>query len=84
MIITFFLTIVYNFVAGILSLVPSGHLPAQISSAILYFWGIGNSFSYVFPVATLLEALLLVVGFELALLVWHILNWLLRKIPGIQ
>jgi len=84
MISTFFLTILYGFVSLITNFLPTGNLPSEISTAIDYLWAIGNSFSYVIPIDTLLQALLLVLAFDLALLLWHFINWIIRKIPGMQ
>lgn len=37
--------------------------------------------STVFPVATILSILALVVSVEIAILLWHGVNWLIRRIP---
>lgn len=84
MITTFFLSIINSFVGLLLNLLPTGSLPSGISTAISYFWAIVNSFSYVFPVSTLLAAFLVLLAFDLAVLLWHLLQWILRKIPGVQ
>jgi len=81
MIVTVFLNFVDLFISGLLGFLPTGYLPSGIESAILYFWGALNSFSYIFPVATLLEALLFVLAFDLALLLWHLVQWLIKRIP---
>lgn len=84
MITSFFLYIFYSFVGLLLSILPTGHLPATMQNAFAFFLGAANAFSYVFPVATLLQALLAVVAFDGAVLVWHFINWIIRKIPGMQ
>jgi len=84
MISTFLLTLLNNFVTGILGFLPSGSLPQGLINAILYFWGALNAFSYIFPVSTLLAALLILLAFDGAVLLWHIIQWIIRKIPGMQ
>jgi len=84
MITTFLLTILFNFLNFLLSLLPVGVLPTAIATAVGYFWGVLNSFSFVFPVGALLGALLLVLSFDIAMLLWHIIQWVIRKIPFMQ
>jgi len=84
MISTFFLTIFYSFVGFLLVLLPSGHLPAVMTSAFSYFVGVANLFSFVVPVDTLLAAALVILLFDGAIIVWHFINWVIRKIPGMQ
>jgi len=84
MIITFLLTIFNTFVGFLLSFLPSGNLPTVISNAFTYFVGVMNAFTYVFPVVTLFQAFALVVAVDLAILLWHFINWVIRKIPGMQ
>jgi len=84
MITTFLLTIFNTFVGFLLGLLPSGNLPEVIISAFAYFVGVMNSFSYVIPVATLFQAFALVVAVDLAIMLWHFINWIIRKIPGMQ
>jgi len=84
MITTFFLYIFNAFVNFLVSFLPSGNLPTEIAGAFAYFIGIMNSFSYVIPVATLFQAFAVVVAVDLAIMVWHFINWIIRKIPGMQ
>jgi len=84
MISTFFLIIFNAFIGALLFILPAGNLPVEITSAFAYFVGVMNSFSYVIPVATLFQAFALVVAVDLAILVWHFINWVIRKIPGMQ
>jgi len=74
----------YSFASFILGLLHSGTLAQGIIDAIQYFWGVLNSFSYIFPVGTLLAALLIVLAFDLAVMAWHFLQWIIRKIPGMH
>lgn len=84
MISTFFLSIFYSFVSFLVGFLPTGTLPASIASSFAYFMGLVNSFSYFVPVATLLQAALLVLAFDGALFLWSFINWIIRKIPGMQ
>jgi len=84
MISTFFLSTFNSFVGLLLGLLPTGHLPADVATAITYFWYVVNSFSYVFPVGALLSALLVILAFDLAMLLWKMINWIIKKIPGMQ
>jgi len=84
MIVTVILNIAYLFLTGLVAILPQGNLPPQIGGAVLYFVGILNSFSYVIPVATLFEAFAVIVGVDIAILLWHFLNWVIRKIPGMH
>jgi len=84
MISTAILTFLNSFLQFLLGFLPSGSLPTEIATAINYFVGIVNSFSYVIPVATLFQAFAVVVSVDVAILLWHLFNWVIRKIPGMQ
>ena len=84
MISTFFLTSFYGLIALLLGFLPTGFLPSGVAQGINYFWGVVNTFSYIIPLDTMLQALLLVFAFDFAILLWHFINWVIRKIPGMQ
>jgi len=84
MILTFILSLFFGLIGLLASALPTGHLPAIMTTAFAYFFGVANTFSYVVPVATLMQALIVVVAFDGAILVWHFINWIIRKIPGMQ
>jgi len=84
MIATFFLSIFNSLIGGLLGLLPVGHLSGEIGAAISYFVSVANAFSYVVPVATLLQAVALILIVDGAILAWHFINWVIRKIPGMQ
>jgi len=84
MITTFLLYIFNAFVGFLISFLPSGNLPIEITNAFTYFVGIMNAFSYVIPVATIFQAFALVIAVELAIMLWNFINWVIRKIPGMQ
>jgi len=84
MITTFLLTLFNNFIVGLLNLLPTGHLPVEITTAFAYFFAVLNAFSFVVPVDTLLQAAGVVLVFDGAMLIWYFVNWIIRKIPGMQ
>lgn len=84
MISTFFLTIFYLFLNTIVGFLPAGHLPAAITTALTYFVGVANSFSFIIPVDTLLQAALVILAFDGAMLLWYLINWVIKKIPGLH
>jgi len=84
MITTFLLSLLNAFLGFLLGLLPVGSLPIQFTEAVNYFVGILYSFSYIFPVTTLVAALLVYLVFDGVVLLWHLLQWVIRKIPGMQ
>jgi len=84
MISTFFLTVLNAFVSLLLDILPTGAFSSGFQSAISYFMGVLNSFSYIFPVAALVEALAVALVFDGAILFWHLIQWVIRKVPGMQ
>jgi len=84
MITSFFLSVFYGFINLIVGFLPTGSLPVGITTAFAYFMGVVNSFSYVVPIDTLLQAALVILAFDGALILWHFINWIIRKIPGMQ
>lgn len=84
MIATLFLNFFNDFLGGLLNLLPTGVLPSGITSGVLYFWYALNAFSFVFPVNALLAALLFVLAFDVGVLLWHLVQWVIRKIPGVS
>jgi len=84
MIATFFLTILYGLVSVLVGFLPTGHLPTTITTAFATMFGLLNVFSFVVPVGTLIAAALVVLIFDGALMLWYSINWIIRKIPGMQ
>jgi len=83
--ITTVILLAFNaFLAFLVVLLPSGTLPTAISAAFAYFIGLANAWSYVIPIGTLLQAAGVVLVFDSAMLLWHFINWVIRKIPGMQ
>lgn len=84
MILTTILNFLFLFLEAVINLLPQGGLPVVIGSAFSYFIGVINTFSYVVPIGTLLSAVAVVAAFDGALLLWGFINWIVRKIPGMQ
>jgi len=84
MITTFFINILFSFLSTLLGFFPTGSISQSILDSISYLWGIGNSFSYVIPMDTFLQAIVLVMAFEVFVLLWSIVGWIIRKVPGMQ
>lgn len=84
MITTFLLNIFFSLVNALLGVLPVGSLPSGVSSSITSIWGYVNAFSYVIALDTFLQVLALVVAFDLVVLLWHIIQWIIRKIPGMH
>jgi len=84
MITTFLLYIALSFVNFIIGFLPVGHLPTAITTAFAYFMGVVNSFSFVVPVDTLLQAAAVILVFDGAMVGWYFINWIIRKIPGMH
>ena len=71
-------------VSLLIGFLPTGHLSSSFTSALTQLWGIINTFSYLIPVDTLLTLVGLVIAFDIAVLLWRVVNWVIRKIPGMQ
>jgi len=84
MIATFFLTILNSFLNLLLGFLPTGTLPTEVSGAITNIWGLINAFSYLIALDTFITVLLLVLAFDAVVLLWHVIQWVIRKIPGMQ
>lgn len=84
MIITLFLNLIWGLLYFLIGVLPTGHIPLSIGIAFASIFGIANQFTYVFPVYTLMQALGIVIAIDGAILLWHFINWIIRKIPGMQ
>jgi len=84
MITTIILYAMNLFLSGVVAILPTGHLPTAITTAFQYFLGTVNAFSFIIPVDTLLQAAGVVLVFDGAMGLWYLINWIIRKIPGMQ
>jgi len=72
MITGFFLQVFYAVIAFFVGLLPVSDFPTQITSAIQAAWYYINSFSYIFPVGTLLTIIGIATIFHAAVLFWRL------------
>lgn len=81
MIIGTIITFFSDILAAVLDLLPTGYLPTAWIGAIGYLWNNANAFSYVFPVDTVLQALIVIITFEGVIFGFRITQWLIGYIP---
>jgi len=81
MITTFFVTIGANFYSILIGLLPTGTLPAGVSSSIVTIVSSMYRFNALLPVDTLFTVLAASMVFEGAMILWDIIHWIIRKIP---
>jgi len=74
--LAFLILIGFAFFVGILNFLPSGEgLPEAVTAAITLVFGYMNLFNFYFPIDQLFLALTVVLGFQVAIFIWHILRW---------
>lgn len=81
MISTFFLTLAGNLYLVLLGLLPSGNLPAGITEAITTITSYMYKMNQLLPIDTLFQVVGAMLVFDGALIVFHAIQWTLRKIP---
>jgi len=84
--ITSLLLYIVGFLLGLIGLLlPSGFaLPSVIAQAFSFFFQFLSVVPFA-PTPTSMTAMLAVVfAWELGVLTWHLVNWIIRKIPGMQ
>jgi len=85
MITDFILGIPLWIINGALSILPnSTGLPTEVTSAITSAISYVNGVSYFFPIGTLMTTSILMFAVHKAELIWHGINWLIKKIPGVS
>jgi len=85
MIATFFFTIINSLLNLIIQNSPEGHLPIIIFTSVTYFWSALNTFTMINPVSTMIQAVVVIMVYELArLFLEFVLPWVLTKIPFIN
>ena len=87
MITTAIITILYTFIYAATApfrLLADVSLPAAVASAVNTASNYLANSSQLFPVDTLLAVVFLVLVVEGYILGWKFLNWVIRKIPGIN
>jgi len=82
MITGFFLTILYTIVSFLISFLPEIQYPQEITDAVMYFWGTMQSFSWLFPMDTLVTILGLATIYFMSSLIWKMGNFIFRYLRG--
>jgi len=78
----FFLSILVQLVTYVVQLLPISPLPAGITTAWVTIWGYMNALSFLFPVVTLLQVLVIGIGFQVTTWVWNMSHLIIRIIRG--
>lgn len=81
MIITFLLLLGANAYLIMLDQLPTGSLPSEVTSAVTTIVTAMFKFNAVLPVDTLFQVLGAVVVVEIAIVAFHLVQWVLKKIP---
>lgn len=85
MIADFLLSIPAYIIQAMISVLPDGSaLPVEWVNAVYSIWSYVNSFSFIVPVNTLLFCLGISLTMHFGVFAWEALNWVIRKIPGMQ
>ena len=88
MISTAILNLIYGVIRGILylpeKLLPSVSLDGNIAVAIARAGDYLSGVAYVLPVNTMLAVFGVILTIEGAIFTYKLINWLIRKIPGIN
>lgn len=73
------------FAQGFIAILPnSSGLPTAIETSITTFVNYAKAVSWVFPIETLFQALLVILAVDAGVLAWQGLNWIIKKIPGMS
>jgi len=82
MIFTIPLTLLYLVFAGLLALLPTSvGLPSAIAISATYLFGFLWNLNYIIDIPTLIQVIGIQLGFEVAILLWHFIHWVIAKIP---
>ena len=84
MIIETILTPIFSFINVIVSLLPSLHMPSQITGALQQLITMISTLSYFVPITDLIICIAFIIAFKSFGLGWYVINWLVRKIPTIS
>lgn len=82
MIIGYILSILYTILAFFVGILPTTSVPTGWLDALALIWGYLNSFTFLFPVSTLVSVLGVAVAFHLALLGYDLSLKVYKMIRG--
>lgn len=81
MIITIFISMVGFLAQGIQNILPVSPLPGDFSTALTTVVVAINGLSYILPVVSILNALYIVIGYEIAVWGFYGVLWAWRRLP---
>lgn len=86
MITDFIFSIPAFLVGRLLSLLPAANPNVSLEwvESLHLIWSYIQTFDFLVPVEALLFMLFIVVPFHVAIFLWHGINWVLKKIPGVN
>lgn len=84
MIIERILQIFFDLINWIFSLIPSLSLPSGMLSSFSNIYGYIISVNYFLPLTTLGICIAFMLAVKNMTLIWHMLQWVIRKIPGVS
>jgi len=82
MITGFILQIIYSVMAFVVSFLPESAYPTQITDAVLLFWGTMQSFSWLFPMGTLVTVIGIATLYYVSSIAWKFGNMMMRYLRG--
>jgi len=83
MIFTVFFWLFLAIVNLVLSLLPTGSaFPVEFTNGIRALWNTIWAWDFIFPVQTFINCVAIGVSFWTFVLIWHIVHWIIRKIPA--
>lgn len=83
MIINFLLNSLISFFTWAINLLPDyTGLPVGVTSAFTFFQPYFNLAYQVFPMGTVFQIAVLMIGIEIGILTWDIFWWLYERLPG--
>jgi len=82
MIIGFLLQIFFAVLAFFVGLLPVVAMPSGWTSSLALIWYYVNSFSFLFPVTTLLTVLVFALSFHVIVLFFRFVLWIIHLIRG--
>jgi len=84
MISEFILTIFFGLIGFFLSIIPSFDVPSGMVSAVSSVFSLIGTVGYFFPISTFVSVMLVMIAVYNIQIVWGLVHWVLRKIPGIS
>jgi len=85
MIITILFSVIIGIVTIILNLLPDGAaFPPEFTTGFRTLWNIIWAWDFIIPVQALINCVTITISFWVFVLAWHLIHWILRKIPAMN